>query len=272
MAEEQAPALPDELDTWLEDQAGSTGHDREELLARAVATYRLLSDENEALSEDAAPTLDERIETLRERVVELDTETDKRIEDVRERVIQVLKTANGKADPDHDHPELTETVANVDDELTELSASVSTLEDDLGALAERVDGGFKNYETILTSLTDRADEIDGKLDTLAGAVVDLRKRAVELESANARRAAVEELQADALTQGVRAGNCESCGRTIELGLLTAPRCPHCQQALSGVEPGGRFLRSATITVGAQPAITGESFEPEEPKELFEDDE
>jgi len=53
MAEEQAPALPDELDTWLEDQAGSTGHDREELLARAVATYRLLSDESASFSSES---------------------------------------------------------------------------------------------------------------------------------------------------------------------------------------------------------------------------
>lgn len=272
MAEKQPSVLSDELDEWLADQARSSEHNREELLARAVATYRLLSEADDARPADAGPTLDERIESLQTRVDAIDTETDERIEDVRNRVIQVLKTAKGKADPDHDHPELTDTVADVDDELSELSKTVSDLEAERAALEDTVDGGFENFEQILTSLSDRVDEVDTKLTTLAGAIVDLRKRAVTLESENARRAAVEELQADALSQGVRAGNCEACNRTVELGLLTAPRCPHCQEPFTGVEPGGRFLGSATITVGDQPAITGESLTTEDPEELFETDE
>jgi DNA repair exonuclease SbcCD ATPase subunit len=279
MAEEQASALPEELEQWLEERAGATDQDREELLARAVATYRLLSEEEAALSGESVRPLDERLAELQRRLDELESETDDRIEDVRDRVVQVLKTAKGKADPDHDHPELAAAVDGIEAELEELSASVSELdravddtEGELDALAERVDGGFENYETILTSLTDRLDEVDGKLDTLAGAVVDLRKRAVDLESAEARRTAVEEIQAEAHTHGVRKGDCESCGRGIELGLLTAPRCPGCQQPLTGVDPGGGFLRSATVTVGDQPALAGESLETETPEELFEDDE
>lgn len=279
MAEEQASALPDELEQWLEKRAEATEQGREELLARAVATYRLLSEEEEALSAEGTKPLDERLAELQRRLDELESETDDRIEDVRERVVQVLKTAKDKADPDHDHPELETTVEEVDDELGTLSISVSELdtavgdvEGELDALSEQVDGGFENYETVLTSLTDRVDDLDGKLDTLAGAVVDLRKRAVELESAEARRSAVEEIQAEAHSHGVRKGDCESCGRTIELGLLTAPRCPGCQQPLVGVEPGGGFLRSATVTVGDQPALAGDSLETETPEKLFEDDE
>ena len=271
MAEEQVPALPDELDRWLDERAAATEQGRDELLARAVATYRLLSENEEALSGEA-PTLDERIDELQGRLDDLETETDDRINDVRERVVQELKTAKEKADPEHDHPELADDIDAIDSELDEVSTSVSSLSGELDSLQERVDGGFENYETVLTSLTDRADDIDSKLDTLAGAVVGLRKRAVELESANARRAAVEEIQATANRQGVRAGNCESCDQHIELGLLAEPRCPHCQQPLAGVEPGGRFIGSATVTVGDQPALAGDSMDAETPEELFEDDE
>jgi len=278
MAEEQAPALPEDLEQWLEGRAEATDRDREELLARAVATYRLLSEEEEAISEGVQP-LDERLAELQHRLDDLESETDEQIEDVRGRVVQVLKTAKGKADPDHDHSALEATVDAVDEELDSLSSSVSELQttvDDveaaLDSLSERVDGGFENYENILTSLTDRVDDVDGKLDTLAGAVVDLRKRAVELESAETRRAAVEELQADAHAHGIRTGDCESCGRSIDLGLLSSPHCPDCQEPLVGVEPGGGFLRSATVTVGDKPALTGESRGTESPEDLFEDDE
>lgn len=278
MVEEQASVLPEELEQWLEGRAETTDRDREELLARAVATYRLLAEQEAALSEGVEP-LDERLADLQHRIEDLESETDDRIEDVRDRVVQVLKTAKGKADPEHDHPELEATLEEVDDELGSLSVSVSELETTVGdvereieAVSDRVDGGFENYETILTSLTDRLDDVDDKLDTLAGAVVDLRRRAVDLESAEARRTAVEELRADAHAHGIRNGDCESCGRTIELGLLSSPHCPDCREPLVGIEPGGRFLGSATVTVGDHPALAGESLETETAEELFEDDE
>lgn len=274
MGEEQAPALPEELEQWLEGRAEATDRDREELLARAVATYRLLSEEAEAVSDGVEP-LDVQLAELQHRLDDLESETDDQIEDVRGRVVQVLKTAKGKADPDHDHPELEavdEELGSLASSVSELDTTVDDLEAELDSLSERVDGGFENYEAILTSLTDRVDDVEGKLDTLAGAVVDLRKRAVELESAEARRSAVEELRADAHAHGIRKGDCESCGRTIDLGLLASPHCPDCREPLVGVEPGGGFLRSATVMVGDPPALTGESLETESPEELFQDDE
>jgi uncharacterized coiled-coil DUF342 family protein len=265
MAEEQASALPEELNQWLDDRVATTDQDRDEVLARAVATYRLLSEGDEALSEDAVPPLDQQLAELDQRLDDVEEDTNERIQDVRDRVVQVLKTAKSKADADHDHPELAENVEEMEAELAEFRTEFDSLE-------ERVDGGFENYETILSTLTDRADETDEKLDTLANAIIDLRKRAVELESASARRTAVEELQTDANLRGVETANCEACGETVRLGLLTEPRCPRCQEPFDGVEPGGRFLGAATITVGEQPALTGDSFEPEEPEEIFESDE
>lgn len=271
MVEEQASTLPDGLEQWLDDRAATTGQDRDEVLARAITTYRLLSEGDEALDGEV-PSLDDRLADIEGRIDELDAETEEQIQDVRDRVVQVLKTAKAKADPEHDHPEVESSVDRLDSELAELSESLDGLQSELDELDERVDGGFENFETILSSLTERADEIDGKLDTLAGAVVDLRKRALELESANARRNAVETLQAAANLRGITAANCESCGETVRIGMLTEPNCPHCRESFEGVEPGGRFLGSATLTVGDRPALAGEAFEPEAPEELFEDDE
>ena len=263
MAEEQPQSLPTELDAWLEDRAAETGRDRGELLARAVATYRLL-----AAAEDATDTqpLDRQIEELADRVAELEEDTDDRIEDVRDRVVQVMQVAKAKADADHDHPELEERVEAVErggaDDIEPLRRALAELD-------RQVEGGFDNYEAVLSSLVDRADDAEEKLDTLAGAVVDLRRRVTELEAADARRSAVEELQAEANRRNVGAADCDACDRQVHVGLLSAPRCPHCGEAFVGVESGSRFFGSATLVTGDQPALTGESFEPEE---VFDDDE
>ena len=264
MAEEQPQSLPAELDRWLDERAVETGREREEVLARAVATYRLVADAEEAT--DARP-IDQQIEALLDRVDELEDQTDERIEDVRDRIVQVMQVAKAKADPDHSHPELAARIEAASD-----AEDVAALRRSLADLDRRVEGGFDNYEAVLSTLADRADETDDKLDTLAGAVVDLRRRVTELEAADARRDAVEELQADANRRGVGAADCGGCGKRVRVGLLSTPRCPHCGEAFVDVEPGSRFLGSATLVTGEQPALSGESIDPEAAEEVFETDE
>lgn len=264
MAEEQSPSLPAELDRWLEDRAAETGRDRQEVLARAVATYRLVSAAE-------APTdiqpLDEQVAELADRLDELEANTDDQIEDVRDRIVQVMQVAQSKADEGHEHPELAARIEEASDD----GADVAALRRTLAELDRQVEGGFDNYETVLSALADRADETEDKLDTLAGAVVDLRKRVTELEAATARRNAVEELQRDANRHNVGAADCANCGKRVHVGLLSAPRCPHCREAFEAVEPGGWFLGSATLVTGDQPALAGESFDPEATEEVFADD-
>ncbi len=270
MAEEQPQSLPAELDGWLEDRAAETGRDRGEVLARAVATYRILSE-----AEDATDTqpLDRQLADLAERITELEDDTDDRIEDVRDRVVQVMQTAKSKADPEHDHPELEE---RIEDRIEAAEQAGSddgeALRRAVAELDRQVEGGFDNYEAVLSSLADRADGAEEKLDKLAGAVVGLRKRVTELEAADARRQAVEELQADANRRNVGTADCEGCGKRVHVGLLSDPRCPHCGEPFVDVEPGSRFLGSATLVTGDQPALEGESFEPEPAEEVFADDE
>lgn len=266
MAEEQPQSLPAELEGWLDDRAAETGRGRGEVLARAVATYRLLSE-----AEDATDTqpLDQQVEELADRIADLEEDTDERIEDVRDRVVQVMQVAKAKADAEHDHPDLEE---RIEDAERGGADDVEALRRALAELDRQVEGGFDNYEAVLSSLTDRADEAEEKLDTLAGAVVDLRRRVTELEAANARRSAVEELQADANRRNVGTADCEACGKRVHVGLLADPRCPHCGEPFVDVEAGGRFLGSATLVTGDQPALAGESFEPETADEVFAGDE
>jgi len=262
MEEEQPQSLPTELDRWLDDRAAETGRERGEVLARAVATHRLLTDAADATD---VPPLEQQLAELADRVDDLETETDDQIEDVRDRVIQV---ARSRAESDHDHPDLE---ARIDEVERDEGDEIATLRRVLASLERRVDGGFDNYEAVLSSLTDRADDTERKLDMLASAIVDLRKRVSELEAADARRDAVEELQADANRRNVGTADCEHCGKRVHVGLLSDPRCPHCGESFVDVEPGSRFLGSATLVTGDQPALTGESFDPAPAEEVFADD-
>lgn len=262
MAEELEGVLPDELDAWLSSMADETGRGREELLARAVAAYRLL-EENE-LPADRVEELEERLDAVDESVADLEGELDESIADVRQRVVQVMRTAESKADEDHDHPGQR---ARID----AMESRVEELETDLQELADRVDAGFENYETILEHLTEETDALDGKATDLARAVIALRKRTAQLESANAERTALNDLRAEANRRGIESAKCEGCDSPVQLGLLGEPRCPHCDAVFENVEPAKGFLGSARLLVGDRPALTGETDEVDEPADIFGED-
>lgn len=279
MPEEQVAGVSDELDAWLSERATETGRDRAEVLARAVATYRLLSENERSLRENGsgADPLDDRLTDLGDRVDRLERATEEDVADLRDRVVQVLETSQGKADADHDHEGLGErlseaeaAVASLDGTTDSLDADLTALESALESLASQVDGGFENYEAILEGLADAVDDADAKLDALASAVVDLRERTAALEAADARRETVEELQAEANRLGVGVADCGECGFDVDVALLADPRCPQCATVFDGIDPGRRLFGRATLTVGERPALDGEALETD-PADVFEDD-
>lgn len=309
MAEGQPGELPPDLVEWLDERAAATGRERSEVLEQAVTAYRLVSQSNGAAAadewditpgeletatlfaddlldlEEEVGDLDDRLEDVDDRLGALDdevTEVDDRVaalgsqvsdleadlaahvEDLRERVVQVLRAAESKADADHEHEDLAADLGALADDL-------ETLEERLADLETRVDEGFENAEEALEDLTDRTDDLDEKATKLAHAVVGLRRRAAELEAAEMRRSAVEELQAEGNRRGVAAADCEECGGTVRLGQLADPICPHCGSPFAGVEPARGFLGSATMLVGDRPALEGESATAEGPESVFEED-
>lgn len=261
-------ALPEELSAWLGERAEETGRDREEVLSRAVAAYRLMSEHEGSLPETAdvdarLEEIDVRIEDLEGEVEGAKSDVDEKVSDVRERVIEVMKTARSKADPDHTHGDL-------EGELDDVADELAALREELSALESTVDGGFDNFEAILTDLSDSTDELDEKATKLAHAVVSLRTRLNDLQAEDARRTAVEDLQAEANRKGVATAACEDCGAKVQVGLLSTPGCPHCGSVFDGVDGSGGFLSSPTLTVGERPALEGERDEEPDPEELFDD--
>lgn len=194
------------------------------------------------------------VAALRNRLDDVDAAFDEKIQDVRERVVQVKREADGKAPADHDHEALRERADEAATRVDELSAELETLRETVERVEADVDAGFGNYEEILEYLTETADALETKLDTLASALVETRTAAQTLAARAEATAAVDELAERANRKGVRAADCDDCGSRVDVALLTGPSCPHCGATFTDVEPKRGLFGSPTLVVGDRPAL------------------
>jgi len=133
-------------------------------------------------------------------------------------------------------------IAELDDELVEIRGRLSELEADLtGRIAEESDAReeleawieteFDNIEDVLEHLLSTTDNLEYRL----GSAIDSHREQLEpLEAAQAEREQLRELKNEAIQKGVTTGECDSCGESVDLSLLPAPRCPSCDQRFTGV--------------------------------------
>lgn len=244
-------ALGDDLDEWLDARADELGTDRERLLGRLVAGHRLALAEQETGEFDGLPTA---VADLEARVSAVEADLDEKIDDVRERVIQIKRETNAKAPADHDHPELADRLDALAAEVDTLGSEYDDLRSDHERLREDLDAGFENYELILDDLDADTADLAAKADTLARVALGLRDRIGALEGESAVRTAVAALQHEANRAGVSSAQCDDCGSSVHVGLLGAPKCPHCEATFDGVESARGFFGSARLTTGERPAL------------------
>ena len=268
------------LQAWLDDEADQLGVSRAELLRRLLAAHRTVAEENgtlEALLDDVAspqgPDSDEIAEqfsTLERSQADLEADFHQKIDDVRERVVQIKRETDRKASTDHDHADLREQAERTAGNLAQLRAEIQSLQAATAEVREEVDTGFENYEDVLEYLTDATDDLEEKLTVLAGAVLEVRDRTATVATRESARQAAGKLARQANKLGVRTARCEECGRRVDIGLLARPECPHCAVTFSDVEDGGWF-RPATLVVGDVPALEGASVELDAELEAIADD-
>jgi uncharacterized coiled-coil protein SlyX len=208
--------LPPDLKAWLAERATAQDTEPEALLIRLLESTRLV------LNAEADPA------ELETRVAALETELDEKIDDVRSRVIQVKRETDRKASADH------EAFERVDD----LEARLTALEDDLAALESQVTA----VETTTESHDDRLETLADRLRRAATAVIRLRD-STGADTAGGRLAEIKRLAA---TRGFERADCGACGESVHLGLLTEPRCPHCDASFADVTGRSGFLSTPTL--------------------------
>jgi len=155
-----------------------------------------------------------------------------------------------------DHQSETEaTVTELSERLDEIDERLEGLESQLGSgmsiaelreavgenssahadLEAQIESEFDSIEKVLQHLLDTTDNIEYRL----GVVSDSRQEALRpLQQRNAMRDALAELKQEALRHGVKTCVCDSCGQSIDLGLLERPECPSCECRATGISDGG----------------------------------
>jgi len=285
-SDEGAPvSLPADLGEWVDRKAVDLGVDRETIVVQLLASYRAMEELEGEVDADAALASDDAVEervrdVVAERIPDiaaavadrldeesgdaaadaeerLATEIDRvesdfteKIQDVRERVIQVKREADAKAPADHDHEaiddlaatvsDLEERVADLDETLTARGDRLDEAEGDREALGERVEA--------VERATDRLDDVAERLRTVAWVVSDLRD-AQDAQAVGTE--AIDRLKRTAAQLDVDRAVCENCSTAVEIALLSTPTCPHCEAALSDVEPASGIFGKPQLTVAKQ---------------------
>jgi uncharacterized membrane-anchored protein YhcB (DUF1043 family) len=195
---------------------------------------------DDAMTAEIEETIDDAVERQVEtalsrqigtRIDDLEDEFMAKIEDVRERVVNVAKKTNRNAPADHDHPDLT-------DRINGLAADVEAVQDDLEDLRDELAGHADSQAERLDDLGETVWDMQEKLETVAWVVNDLRD---STEMQNKRATSVEKIKQSAAKADVDRAACEACGEGVEIALLTDPECPHCQAAVTHVEPADGFF-------------------------------
>ena len=247
--------LPESVREWLADLAEDTELSEAELLAQLSvgsaddSGMDVEADDLQDQVDELETIVDEVDSLLRGRISEVEETFEEKLEDVRDRVIQVKRETDSKAHANHSHRDLGTDIESLD-------ADIERLEQAIDDLDGRFEATIESISAEQDDLADRADEIEDKLDLLANTMLDLRSRTAEVSELGNQLAAVTNLADAANRAGTTEAKCEGCGGTVDISLLTRPRCPHCQEPFSDFEPKGWFLGSNTLRTGSKPALEG----------------
>ena len=238
--------------------AAEVGLDREELLKRAIVALA----DAEGID---VPDADE-VAAIESRLDDLDADLDEKVGDLRERFVELYRDLESKAPADHAHEETAERLdalaADLDavgarlDELEAEAAATATVGEAVEETIDDLDARVADLEAVADRVDD-LDEVEKKLSRVASAVVRVRRRLEAAERDREDRERLDAITAAANREGVRKANCSNCGETVDLGLLTAPECPHCGRRFEEVEPNPGFLGTSRLIVGDRPALDGE---------------
>lgn len=197
-----------------------------------------LADVSQSAAEQATTQVEDHVESL-------ESDFMANVEDVRDRVIQVKKEADRKAPAEHSHP-------NLAGQINEISADVADVQEELTAVRADLEGQFDSHESRFDELDETVWDVQEKLQTIAHVVKKLRDSS---QFDNKRDTSVDQIKQTAAQQDIDRAMCEACGDGVEIALMTAPECPHCQATVTDVDPGDGFFGKPKLVKaqGIEPA-------------------
>lgn len=267
--------LPPDLGDWLDEQAAKLAEPREAVVRQLLASYRATTelDETESLATlfdiesevkaeladqldaAAAAAVDEAVaDRLDDRFETVETEFQEKVQDVRERVIQLKKELDTKAPEDH---EAFSAVEEMEDELTALNRELVEVRDELEAGIDEQSAAVEDIEAQFETFEERLDDTEDKLKRVAWVVNDLRE---DQGGRDSHQEAVDSIKRAAAQEGISTASCQNCSESVDISLLTEPQCPHCGTTATDVRPEGGIIRKKARLVTAKQLEVGPSDE------------
>jgi chromosome segregation ATPase len=267
--------LPPDLGDWLDEQAAKLAEPREAVVRQLLASYRATTelDETESLATlfdiesevkaeladqldaAAAAAVDEAVaDRLDDRFETVETEFQEKVQDVRERVIQLKKELDTKAPEDH---EAFSAVEEMEDELTALNRELVEVRDELEAGIDEQSAAVEDIEAQFETFEERLDDTEDKLKRVAWVVNDLRE---DQGGRDSHQEAVDSIKRAAAQEGISTASCQNCSESVDISLLTEPQCPHCGTTATDVRPEGGIIRKKARLVTAKQLEAGPSDE------------
>jgi chromosome segregation ATPase len=267
--------LPPDLGDWLDEQAAKLAEPREAVVRQLLASYRATTelDETESLATlfdiesevkaeladqldaAAAAAVDEAVaDRLDDRFETVETEFQEKVQDVRERVIQLKKELDTKAPEDH---EAFSAVEEMEDELTALNRELVEVRDELEAGIDEQSAAVEDIEAQFETFEERLDDTEDKLKRVAWVVNDLRE---DQGGRDSHQEAVDSIKRAAAQEGISTASCQNCSESVDISLLTEPQCPHCGSTATDVRPEGGIIRKKARLVTAKQLEAGPSDE------------
>ncbi|MEY7848347.1 hypothetical protein AB7C87_03990 [Natrarchaeobius sp. A-rgal3] len=224
--------VPGEVDDWLTAEARRRDETRAEVCRRLMAAAHVVA--TDAGDEtDVSPVSQTDLEEFEGQLDAQRAEFTELLEDVRSRVVQVKRETDDKAPADHEHD------SHVTDE------EIGDLHDDLDELEYRLETGFDNFEQVLEHLLGRTDDLEERSTVLARTLAAVRDRS----DGNRHTDGLERLRVRANRLGIRTATCEDCDSSVDIALLNARECPHCESPIADVAENSSVFGSDRLVVG-----------------------
>jgi chromosome segregation ATPase len=156
------------------------------------------------------------------------------------------------------------------EKLQTLHSHVRNHRDRIDQAESTIDGHTDQVEDLRQAVSDhsedlqRAEEVFRHLfretDRLDQRLSDVGRVVGELEPvilAHQQQEQVASLKQEAAEIGRQTAQCETCGETVDLGLLTEPACPHCATPAEAVTQRSGFIQSQTVLESSEDAAASE---------------
>lgn len=243
------------FDGWVAQKAAERETSRERVLEQLLDSYWTLEQISQVMGGrgDSSSLGDRSASTDRDD----DRETNGTVTEYTELLDSVESLQTELETASRRHAALAEEVRSLSERLDDVEATqdavdglaervetvASSLEADQERLHARMDDEFDDLQTILEYLVETSERLDARVDETQ------QEYRAEIRELRTERDQLRRLREEAHDHGTHRADCEQCGATVDLTLLTTPECPNCMRHLTGVtaETNWWVLTSYTAT-------------------------